>query len=88
MCELHVENSCYERDIRNELFRLERRRLLAPVSVPTLQRRTAHSYLSDSGERASRARQRAQPTAGHVIVHHTALIITRPRRMRTETDVL
>ena len=77
ICKIYFKNSCYERDMRNELLGLEPRRLLKPGSVPTLHLPTTHTYPSDSSERASRAKKRVQPTADDVIVHDTTLAVTR-----------
>ena len=73
----YFENSCYERDMRNELLGLEPRCLLKPGSVPTLYLPTTHTYPSDSSERASRAKKRVQQTADDIMVHDTTLAVTR-----------
>ena len=90
ICKKHFEDSCFERDLRNELLGLPTRRLLKPGSVPTLHLPTSCTLNSESSDRASRARNRSKPatTDYHTIPDDSAVADNRPRRKRSETEVL
>ena len=59
ICYKHFEDSCYERDLRNELLGLPCRLMLRPGSLPTCNLLNVSSITTPNRERTARAHTRS-----------------------------
>ena len=59
ICYKHFEDSCYERDLRNELLGLPCRLMLRPGSLPTRNLLNVSSITTPNRERTARAHTRS-----------------------------